>query len=156
MKQLIVISLAIFSCCRCTTKGPVEPTKPDFDFISSNYFSPTAINKFRWSEQCSVTPYWDRETVNLQGFLYSSNINAANKQFSIYDNVKVFDASNESVIVHFQSKDSAAILKAILDVNNKDKYCLINTACLTKETGIEGCLRLVQFTLTKSQDLEFK
>jgi hypothetical protein len=156
MKQFIFISWVTFFFCCTTTKSPIDPIRPEIDFVSSSYFTPTEINKFKRGVKCDEMPYWEGQTVKLQGFLFSGNISATNKRFFVYDNINVFDTSNEAIVVHFQSKDSATILKAIFDTNNKDKHCLIKAACLTKETYIESCVRLIQFTLTKPEDLEFK
>ena len=109
---LFILTATLFFACT-TTKSPVDPIRPEIDFVSSNYFTPTEINKFKRGVKCDETPYWDGQTVKLQGFLFSGNISTVNKQFFVYDHIRVFEASNEGIVIHFDSKDSAAILKAV-------------------------------------------
>jgi hypothetical protein len=154
MKKILIF--VIFVWGSCSTKTPVlEPTFPEIDFsANNNYFTPTEISKFKGSINCDETPYWKGQKIKLQGFIYSGNIDVKAKKFFLYDNIKFFDSTTGATIVYYQSKDSITISKTLLE--NLDKHCLITASCLTKEVFIEKCQRLITFTLTKPEDLEFK
>jgi hypothetical protein len=146
--------LGILAVLSCTSTEPVKPILPEIDFSSSNYFTPTDINGYKLGVECTETPYWDNKNVRLQGFIFSGNINTAEKKFFLYDNIKVFESTNRSISVHYLTKDSAIISKALLD--NSDKHCLIKVRCITWENDIFGCKKGIQFTIMKPEDLEFK
>ncbi len=154
MKEIRFIFLIGLFFCACKTNKPIDPVKSEMDFTSSNYYTPADINKYKKSVKCDETPYWEGKTIKLQGFLFSGNINVRDKKFFVYNYNNVFDANNDAIIVHYLSRDSASISKKLID--NSDKHCLIRVMCFTKETVIEGCVRIVQFTLIKPEDLEFK
>lgn len=153
MKKILIFVILVWGSC--STKTPVEPTFPEIDFsANNNYYTPTDIGKFKGSVNCDEIPYWGGQKIKLQGFIYSGNIDVKAKKFFLYDDIKFFDSATGATIVYYQSKDSVAISKALLE--NKDKHCLITASCLTKEVFIEKCRRLITFTLIKPEDLEFK
>jgi hypothetical protein len=154
MTSLKYILLAIVGLCACKTK--VEPVKPEIDFSSPNYFTPSEITKYKVGVSCGENPYWEGKSVKLQGFLFSGNINPRDKTFFLYDNIKIFDPLNLAVIIHFQPKDSAVMMKKLLDANNKDKNCFIKATCFTFSGIIINCETIIDFTITKPEDLEFK
>jgi hypothetical protein len=149
-----ICSLGILAIFSCTSSHNVTPTLPEIDFSSSNYFAPKDIYGFKLGVECTETPYWDNRTVKLQGFVFSGNIDVKAKKFFLYDNIKVFESTNQFMSVHYQSKDSAIISKALLD--NSDKHCLIKVRCVTWENYIFECKKGIQFTIIKPEDLEFK
>ena len=155
MKKELIFFLLILGFWACKKK-PIEPTYPEFDFFSSNYFAPSDANNFKGVIKCSEDAYWEGKKLRLQGFLFSGNINTRDKKFFVYDNIKVFEADNRSFQDYYQPKDSISISKILLDSVNKDKHCLMQVTCFTTETVIEGCVKVVKFTLTKPEDLEFK
>jgi hypothetical protein len=156
-KKLIFFCLVLcFLSCKKKLIEPVESIAPEIDFFSSNYFAPSEVNNFKGLVKCSEPAYWEGKRLKLQGFLFSGNINTRDKKFFVYDNIKVFEATNRAFEVYYQSKDSITISRILLDSVNKDKHCLMQVTCFTTQTVIEGCVKVVKFTLTKPEDLEFK
>ena len=155
MKKELILFLLILGFFSCQKK-PVEPTYPEIDFLSSNYFAPSEINNCKGIVKCSEDAYWEGKRLKLQGFLFSGNIDIRDKKFFVYDSINIFAVGNRSFEVYYQSKDSVTLSKILLDNVNKDKHCLMQVTCFTTQTVIEGCVKVVKFTLTKPEDLEFK
>jgi tRNA splicing ligase len=155
LKPLYFIGLLILvSSCRKLGSSPDDSIAPNFDFASNSYFTPKEINKYRGFVECSETPYWEGKPIKLQGYMIRININTTAKSFFLYEDYNLSSPNNSSIIIHYESKDSAIITKTLLD--NKDKHCLMRTTCFTGEGYIEKCMKIVRFTITKPEDLEFK
>jgi hypothetical protein len=115
------------------------------------------MRSYKGSLECNGTaPYWEGKITKLQGFIFSGNVNTSDKSFFLYDDIDITSATNanNAIAVYYQSKDSAAITRALL--TNKDKHSIMRVTCFTGQAIIDKCERFIKFTITKPEDLEFK
>ena len=156
MKKMFGYALLFLGLVSCTKVEPNTSPKSEIDFSAKGYFTPIEIASCKIKTECgdNTTPYWQDKTLNIQGYTWGYNIDSVGKSFFLYAKPFLSDIVNPPIFIYYESKDSLAITKLLL--NNKDKHCYLTVKCLSEANPAKFCEKVIRFTLQKSEDIEFQ
>ena len=148
-------ALLFLGLVSCTKVGPDTSPEQEIEFTSS-YVTPSVIADRKLTTPCgdNSTPYWEGKTLNLQGFIWASNIDSVQKYFFLYSKYVLADPNQLQIVVYYGSKDSLSITKLLLA--NKDKHCFLTVKCLSEVNYFNNCGKIIRFTLQRPEDIEFQ
>jgi hypothetical protein len=144
-KWILFMSIAFFAC----TKSPSPESF--MDFTSSNFFLPSDIRKTKTNVKCDEDAYWEGKTIKLKGFVFSGNIDTADRHFFIFETNDIRD--DISLNIYYKCPDSKLITDLLL--SNQNKACQLTVTCSSGTAYVAGCTKAVHFNLQKIGDIKF-